>query len=119
MVERLIAHKADPDVVDATGKSAISYAAARGFAGVVRRLLDAGVDARRAYGNNLTALMWAAGHEDGVRTRDAVSYVDVGDRRVGALLVIKIGHVDGHPDARAGRQGMPGPGSLMGRTWVW
>jgi uncharacterized protein len=46
--------------VDSTGKAAITYAAARGFALIVRRLLDAGVDAKRAYGNDLTALMWAS-----------------------------------------------------------
>ena len=51
---------------DTTGKTAIAYAAARGFDDIVRRLLDAGVDARERDGNDLTALMWAAGHEDGV-----------------------------------------------------
>ena len=39
---------ADPNVVDKTGKAAVTYAAARGFTEVVRRLLDAGVDAKRA-----------------------------------------------------------------------
>ena len=39
----------------------MTYAAVRGFAEVVRRLLDAGVDAKRHYGSGLTALMWAAG----------------------------------------------------------
>jgi ankyrin repeat protein len=66
IVELLLARGAAPDHVDATGKTPMIYAAARGFAQVVRRLLDAGVDARARYGNDLTALMWAAGHEDGV-----------------------------------------------------
>ena len=73
----LIARGAAADAMDATGKSAITYAAARGFAAVVRRLLDAGVDAKRAYGNDLTALMWAAGHEDGVGARAAVDVVEL------------------------------------------
>ena len=41
----------------------------------MRRLLDAGVDAKRAYGNDLTALMWAAGHEDGVGAGAALEVV--------------------------------------------
>jgi ankyrin repeat protein len=71
------AGRADPNVVDATGKAAITYAAARGFADIVRRLLDAGVDAKFRYGNELTALMWAAGHEDGVGVQAAESVVDL------------------------------------------
>jgi uncharacterized protein len=66
IVELLLARGAAADHVDATGKSPIVYASARGFALVVRRLLDAGVDAKARYGNDLTALMWAAGHDDGV-----------------------------------------------------
>jgi ankyrin repeat protein len=75
IVGELIARKADPDAMDTTGKSPITYAAARGFALVVRRLLDAGVDVKRAYGNDLTALMWAAGHEDGVGERATLDVV--------------------------------------------
>jgi uncharacterized protein len=44
----------------------MTYAAARGFPAIVRRLLDAGVAADARTGNDLTALMWAAGHEEGV-----------------------------------------------------
>jgi ankyrin repeat protein len=72
IVEQLIARAADPDIMDATGKAPITYAAARGFAQIVRRLLDAGVDPRRTYGNDLTALMWATGHEDGVGAHAAI-----------------------------------------------
>jgi ankyrin repeat protein len=71
----LLAHGARPDAMDATGKAPIVYAAARGFTAVVRRLLAAGVDARRAYGNDLTALMWAAGYEEGFGERDALDVV--------------------------------------------
>jgi uncharacterized protein len=77
IVEQLLARAADPNVVDATGKAAMTYAAARGFLAIVRRLLDAGVDARFRYGNDLTALMWAAGHEDGVGAQAAQGVVDL------------------------------------------
>jgi len=77
IVELLLSRGADPDHVDATGKAPIVYAAARGFALVVRRLLDAGVDAKARYGNDLTALMWAAGHEDGVGTAAALAVIDL------------------------------------------
>jgi uncharacterized protein len=77
IVELLLSRGADPDHVDATGKAPIVYAAARGFASVVRRLLDAGVDAKARYGNDLTALMWAAGHEDGVGATAAVAVVEL------------------------------------------
>jgi ankyrin repeat protein len=97
IVEALIARRADPDVVDLTGKAAITYAAARGFASIVRRLIGGGV-ARRAYGNNLTALMWAAGHEDGVGTRavldviplllEAGAPIDAADNRGRTALMI-------------------------------
>ncbi len=66
IVALLLARRADPTSTDTTGKAAIVYAAARGFSGIVQRLLDAGVAADARYGNDLTALMWAAGHEDGV-----------------------------------------------------
>jgi uncharacterized protein len=72
IVELLLARGAAADHVDATGKTPIIYASARGFALVVRRLLDAGVDASARYGNDLTALMWAAGHDDGVGPSAAV-----------------------------------------------
>jgi ankyrin repeat protein len=77
IVELLLSRGADPDHVDATGKAPIVYAAARGFVAVVRRLLDAGVDANVRYGNDLTALMWAAGHEDGVGASAAVAVVEL------------------------------------------
>ena len=75
MVAELIADGAKPDALDATGKAPIVYAAARGFTAVVRTLLAAGVDAKRAYGNDLTALMWAAGYEDGYGEHDALDVI--------------------------------------------
>jgi ankyrin repeat protein len=77
IVELLLARGAAADHVDATGKSPIVYASARGFALVVRRLLDAGVDAKARYGNDLTALMWAAGHDDGVGATAAVEVAEL------------------------------------------
>jgi ankyrin repeat protein len=59
----LLPRTADPNVVDATGQAAMTYAATRGFLEIVRRLLDAGVDAKFRYDRGLTALMWAAGRE--------------------------------------------------------
>jgi ankyrin repeat protein len=100
------ADPADPNVVDATGKAAMTYAAARGFAGIVRRLLDAGVDAKFRYGNELTALMWAAGHEDGVGVHAAESVVDlllsrgaqvdaIDDRgRTALMMAAELGHAE-------------------------
>jgi uncharacterized protein len=77
IVELLLSRGADPDHVDATGKAPIIYAAARGFEPIVHRLLAAGVDATTRYGNDLTALMWAAGHEDGVGTAAGVAVVEL------------------------------------------
>jgi ankyrin repeat protein len=75
LVEWLIARGADPKLGDTTGKAPILYAAARGFAPIVRRLLDAGVDANAVYGNDLTVLMWAAGHANDVPEEDGVKTV--------------------------------------------
>jgi uncharacterized protein len=77
IVELLLSRGADPDHVDATGKTPLIYAAARGFPLVVRGLLNAGVDAKVRYGNDLTALMWAAGHEDGVGAAAAIAVVEL------------------------------------------
>src|SRR5262249_61109376 len=66
----------------------IVYAAARGFEAVVQRLLDAGVDAKASYGHGLTALMWAAGHEDGVGARAAIDVADLLIMRGAALNAV-------------------------------
>lgn len=67
----LLERGADPNAADSTGKPPIMYAAALGFAPVVRRLLDAGVPVDTRDGNELTALMWAAGHADNAGSADA------------------------------------------------
>ena len=43
----------------------------------MRRLLDAGVDARARYGGELTALMWAAGHDEGVGATASGRVIDL------------------------------------------
>lgn len=75
IVELLLAKGVDPRYVDRTGKSAIVYAAAKGFADTARLLLDAGVDINARYGNDLTVLMWAAGHANDVPVGDGVATV--------------------------------------------
>ena len=106
IVEQLLSRNADPNVADVAGKTAMTHAAVRGFAEVVRRLLDAGVDANRRYGNDLTALMWAAGYEDGVGVPAAASVVDllleagaqldaVDDRgRTALMIAADLGHAE-------------------------
>jgi ankyrin repeat protein len=65
---------------------------------VVRRLLEAGVAADTRYGNELTALMWAAGHDEGVGARateavtglllDRGAAIDAADNRGRTALMI-------------------------------
>jgi ankyrin repeat protein len=75
MASLLLAHKAQPDTVDVTGKSVMVYAAARGAAPIVAMLLDAGVDPNARYRADLTALMWAAGHPDNTAAEAALRTV--------------------------------------------
>jgi uncharacterized protein len=77
IVQELMAHGADWKARDQTGKAAMTYAAARGFDSIVHRLLDAGVDARARYGNDLTALMWVAGHDKGVSPQASARVIDL------------------------------------------
>jgi ankyrin repeat protein len=71
----VLARGADPKLADKTGKTPIMYAAALGFAPIVRRLLDAGIPVDARDGNELTALMWAAGHADNAGSADALATV--------------------------------------------
>jgi ankyrin repeat protein len=70
LVRLLLDKGADPKRTDATGKGPLCYAVARGFAKVAGVLLDHAIDVNQRYGNDLTALMWAAGHEDGAGSSD-------------------------------------------------
>src|SRR5439155_22581724 len=103
-VETLLKRGADPHHVDRTGKSAIVYAAARGFTSIVGRLIAAGIDANTRYGNDLTVLMWAAGHTNDVPDSDGVATVslllDKGARvddednrgRTALMIAAELGH---------------------------
>jgi ankyrin repeat protein len=75
VVELLLKHGADPGHVDLSGKSAIIYAAARGFTPIVQRLLNARIDVNTRYGNDLTALMWAAGYSNDVPEAEGLATV--------------------------------------------
>jgi ankyrin repeat protein len=70
----------------------------------VRRLLDRGVDVNARYGNDLTALMWAAGHSDEVGISDVADLlrllIDRGARlddkdnrgRTALMIAAALGH---------------------------
>jgi uncharacterized protein len=77
IVVLLLEKGADPNVLDKTKKTPIVYAVGRGFAGVASQLLDHGVDVNARYGNDLTALMWAAGYSDEAGVDDAAKVLDL------------------------------------------
>lgn len=102
----LLQHGAAPGAVDSTGKSAILYAAARGSAPIVAHLLDSGVAVNAVYGNDLMALMWAAGHANDVPEPDGLATVklllDRGARiddadnrgRTALMIAAELGHAE-------------------------
>lgn len=75
LVKMLLAAGVDPTVIDATGKAPLVYAAAKGFADVAESLLDAGLAVDSRFGNELTALMWAAGHSNEVPVAEGLATV--------------------------------------------
>ncbi len=77
LVKLLLDSGAGPGIVDATGKAPMVYAAAKGFAGIVTKLLETGVDVNARYGNDLTALMWAAGHSNDVPVGEGLDTVNL------------------------------------------
>ena len=76
ILDALLVAGADPGARDDSGKGALVYAVGRGYAGIAQRLLDSeNIDINARYGNELTALMWAAGHANDVPTPDGVQSV--------------------------------------------
>jgi len=69
----LLKRGANPATPDSTGKPPIVYAAANGSAEIVGALLAAGIDVNARYANDLTVLMWAAGHVDTVPPADGAA----------------------------------------------
>ena len=92
IVELFIDKGVDPKTADGTGKSAIIYAAGRGFPAVVRLLLDHGVGANARYGNDLTVLMWAAGYSDEAGVKDVIEVMN--------LLLDRGAHIDDRRQSR-------------------
>lgn len=76
MLDMLLEAGADPLVNEATGKGPMVYAAGRGYLRIVQRLLKVGIDPARTYGNDLTALMWAAGHSNDVPEAEGLATVE-------------------------------------------
>jgi ankyrin repeat protein len=62
---------------DGTGKPAIIYAAAKGYSKIVSLFLEAGVAADIRDGNELTPLMWAAGHPNDVPNAEALETIAI------------------------------------------
>ena len=81
---------ADPNAVDDTEKTAIIYAAGKGFPAIVQLLLDHGVDVNARYGHDLTALMWTAGYTEEAGIDDVTKVMN--------LLLDRGAHVDDRDD---------------------
>jgi ankyrin repeat protein len=106
IVQVLLGRGADKDTADKTGKTAIVYAAALGLGTMVEQLLATGVSVNARYGNELTVLMWAAGHAEDVRDEAALATVqllvskgarldDVDNRGRSAIMIAAVlGHAD-------------------------
>lgn len=86
LVRLLIQKGGDPERIDATGKGPLCYAVARGFTKVANELLEHRIDVNARYGNNLTALMWAAGHDDGAGSDDVADVI--------TLLISRGAHIN-------------------------
>ncbi|MEP3280006.1 MAG: ankyrin repeat domain-containing protein [Stappiaceae bacterium] len=65
----------DVDAQDKDGKVALIYAAGRAFPDIVEHLLEAGSAADGVWGNELTPLMWAAGHANDAPSSDGIKVV--------------------------------------------
>jgi ankyrin repeat protein len=77
LVKMLIKAGADPAQPDGTGKPPIIYAAAKGHTNIVKLFLAESVDANIRDKNELTALMWSAGHPNDVPQAEALATIDI------------------------------------------
>ncbi|MFT6876083.1 MAG: ankyrin repeat protein [Granulosicoccus sp.] len=75
IVDLLLEAGADSMTIDVTGKNAMVYASARGYLNIVQRLWESTEkpDPNTRYGNDLTVLMWAAGHGNDVPPPDGIA----------------------------------------------
>ena len=76
-IAQLLKAGANPAKQDNTGKSALIYAAAKGFHKIVSTLLKAGIDPNEVFINETTPLMWAAGHTEDTPPDDALKTVQI------------------------------------------
>ena len=76
-VKRLLKAGADPLKKDKTNKSALIYAAAKGFHKIVSELLKAGANPNEVFINKTTPIMWAAGHTADTPNEDALKTVEI------------------------------------------
>jgi len=77
LVLLLLQSGADLRVTDASGKGALVYASGKGFHKIVRILFESStLEINQRYGNDLTALMWAAGFSNDVPVKDGVMTVE-------------------------------------------
>ncbi|OED36760.1 hypothetical protein AB833_25420 [Chromatiales bacterium (ex Bugula neritina AB1)] len=78
VVKMLLDNGADVSAVDSSGKGSLVYAAGKGYVSIARLLLSTNkIDVNKKYGNNLTALMWAAGHGNDVPEREGIEIVNL------------------------------------------
>jgi ankyrin repeat protein len=77
MIQMLLKAGADPAQPDGTGKPPIIYAAAKGYTNIVKLFLAAGVSADIRDKNDLTSLMWSAGHPNDVPEAEALATIDI------------------------------------------
>jgi ankyrin repeat protein len=104
IVDLLLNSGANSRHIDRTGKNAVIYAVARGFSDIAERLITTGIDVNARYGNELTALMWAAGHSNDVPQDEGLATIamllDKGARsndqdnrgRTALMIAAELGH---------------------------
>lgn len=66
-----------PHHADSTGKSAIIYAAGKGFASTVEQFIGASAPTNAVDAHALTPLMWAAGHANDVPADEAIATIEL------------------------------------------